>query len=835
MEPQQKPAASSDPTEAEFRLAVERVMASAPDGLSEDQFYDLVTKQLMRDKMVPVKDPSVSGFVGNAVKGAGNMVMDIAEMGNAIGKDPIGAAKAIPVGMWERVKAFGNDIHPRAALDRAKNLDLGGALGNLLPVGEIYRDPTAAAGDIAGAVGLGKGLVGAAGKAFDARLAIHGNNVDRSLANFKPKMNYDPRNKGIIDRYAPNKSVTPPKSEVPPAPGQVGPVAPGTEVDRFMPNRGGAGPGDPPPPPGPGTVDPAAAPQRPKPSPVTGTGTGTKVSFGENRARLGELTDRATSGTLTGDELDEATRVNREVRADPQFGQDPAPAPPQSTDVLGDIFANLTEEEFNAKLGSIKATGEGMLNESFERTQAASPLAPKANPFNPDTSTGQSMRADDASYMEGMKRQFDGMTDAEHQNVAEVMHRQGKVGLDNNEVHQIGQPTKAAIDAAANQAEGGFYRTTDSQWEHKGLMPKQRIEEIWQRLNEKDPQLASELRPEIDIQLSEQSDLIDYANGDAIPMLMDEMLNALDENKTTAGSKFDGGGPGAAANTQDRFGATMAAGDKIQAARQAAGPDLDADMMRHFVQDAYESSGFRPTPWENGGGIGMGMPGDQSITRDPFEIRRPKPGDPRMKATQDFVYGPQVESVKESMRAGTMPDFDIDNSPRLSVAKDGTENIMDGHHRMTAAAEEGKPLRTVVDYQDPAIGFQRQSLANVYPFNKAKDPRSHYFESDEARNAASPTERHQANTLHEETAAIDDSYRWNIDNERGSIPSMLFGMLFREALRPAAKEAVGGTKGIVGKALGAARATGRGVKNVGKAGLAVHFGAEAEEGRPWDR
>lgn len=191
-----------DPTKEQFDAAAQRVMATAPPGLSRDQFFAEIDKALAGGGKVgpelpaadtgggggfaPVKEPvSAGGFAKNAIGDAINIGGSLpGVIGHAV-QHPIDTMTALPVGILNRIKQVGSDIHPKEAAHQLGQGNVMAAIGNILPVQEMYERPVSMAADIAGGASLakaGKALIDAPGTLRQANLAKR------------------------VDRYTPNKS-----------------------------------------------------------------------------------------------------------------------------------------------------------------------------------------------------------------------------------------------------------------------------------------------------------------------------------------------------------------------------------------------------------------------------------------------------------------------------------------------------------------------------------------------------------------------------------------------------------------------------------------------------
>lgn len=145
------------PTREQFEAAAQRVMQSAPPGLTREQFFAKVDEEIRRSggdiggglpTLQPkVEEPSTMGFVSNLAKDAFNTGSGLINAGNEALHNPLGTAMAIPHGIWNRVKQYASDIHPQDALTQLKEGRPGAALGSLLPVGEAYQRPVSMAAD----------------------------------------------------------------------------------------------------------------------------------------------------------------------------------------------------------------------------------------------------------------------------------------------------------------------------------------------------------------------------------------------------------------------------------------------------------------------------------------------------------------------------------------------------------------------------------------------------------------------------------------------------------------------------------------------------------------
>lgn len=150
-------------TREQFDAAAQKVAASAPAGLSREEFDALIDKEIETHIATPsaqakpkAEDPSRWGFLRNAASDAIRTGNSVVEMGNAALENPIKVAKGIPAGIMRRVKQIGSDIDPHAAMDQLKEGRVGAAVGNILPVGEFYKRPIQAATDIYGGAQLAK-------------------------------------------------------------------------------------------------------------------------------------------------------------------------------------------------------------------------------------------------------------------------------------------------------------------------------------------------------------------------------------------------------------------------------------------------------------------------------------------------------------------------------------------------------------------------------------------------------------------------------------------------------------------------------------------------------
>ena len=646
------------PTRQEFEAAMQRVLQKPdlPAGLSRDQVFDLVTAEIESGRRKPVEQPSTSGFIANAGMGLGNLAMDTAGAVHGIATDPVGTLKSIPAGIVQRVKDFTGDMHPGAAWDQLKEGNVMSAVGNLLPVGEIYRDPTAAAADIAG-VGIGaKSVMKGVGKIDAMRTA---NTTERMLENYTPqfKGGYAPKSKFFpeferVDPHMPNKSGSADTSmprnlneplfaqgdkPTGPAPGEVVSPAPSSGIDSLTPNKSGFDPD-------------AAIPE----------------------------------------------------------------APGQVPDDLRSLFTAQVVDDLP----------EGKVD------------TPEAPP---------------------------------------VVNVPGDSGPGKWDVDEGGQPFHVVDESAPGPTSSDLSFTEKTQ-------------DLQRRLEK----------------------------GELTPEQFDAELE-----KVTPVS-----GP-------DRYEASNDAMGKFDAAKSGVEGPLDPVMREQMLQEAYESSGFRPTPFETVDATTSGL---GAIDRGDFLTEPYSPG-PNTRGTQRFVFGPQVESVKDSMRRGTLETFGRDEARNLPIVttKGGIDEIAEGHHRLTASSETGIPTKTARTYSDPMeMPFpHKQTYGPEFAWEKG---RGHFFESDEARAAASPEERASASSLHRDMADMDSRYKYWLDNEKGSVSSYLFNVLLGEMIRPGLREMAGGRSGILGKTKAAVDLTGRAAKTGAKGGLAVHFASEDPERKyPWDQ
>lgn len=154
---------SSFPSREQYDAAAQKVIATAPAGLSQDEFDALVDKTIEQTIATPsaqskpaAEQPSGWGFVRNATSDALRTGMSIAKTGSQALDDPISAIKALPAGIMSRIHHYQADIDPGAAWEQLKHGRIGAAAGNMLPVGEFYKRPVQSATDIYAGAQIGK-------------------------------------------------------------------------------------------------------------------------------------------------------------------------------------------------------------------------------------------------------------------------------------------------------------------------------------------------------------------------------------------------------------------------------------------------------------------------------------------------------------------------------------------------------------------------------------------------------------------------------------------------------------------------------------------------------
>ncbi len=221
-----------DVTKDQFDAAAKRVMATAPPGLSRDQFFDLIDKEISSDPNVkgtvigdmksgvtptPVEgDPSPGGFFRNAAKDTIETAGGIGEgVVNAIAH-PIKTAIGFPAAIADRLKEITSDMHPIQAFEAAKKGNITEAAGQLLPVGELYHKPAQMAADVVAGRSAVKAATSAAKLPEATRQRGLQNKVDRHMPNksavtrtYGPKiLEGEGKAPAGLDRYMPNTSAT---------------------------------------------------------------------------------------------------------------------------------------------------------------------------------------------------------------------------------------------------------------------------------------------------------------------------------------------------------------------------------------------------------------------------------------------------------------------------------------------------------------------------------------------------------------------------------------------------------------------------------------------------
>lgn len=221
-----------DPTRAQFDEAAKKVIASAPPGLSREQFFDAITQHLKSS--TPVDEPSTTGFLGNAMGDAMEVGGDMVPGAMHAIQHPIDTMTALPVAFLNRIVTMGKDMHPVDAAHKVMQGDFQGALGSALPVGELYKKPVTAAMDLSAGMSAVKGIKAIAGAAGDGADALAANRLNRNIPETGPKggLRYD--------RHMPNKSAGA-QGPVPEAPGQAPPYVSHEHnpIDIHSPNRSG--------------------------------------------------------------------------------------------------------------------------------------------------------------------------------------------------------------------------------------------------------------------------------------------------------------------------------------------------------------------------------------------------------------------------------------------------------------------------------------------------------------------------------------------------------------------------------------------------------------------
>jgi len=125
-----------NPSREQFEAAAQKVMQSAPPGLSREQFFALIDQQISKDASLP-EPPSTRGFLGNVVESGLNTASDL-----------ITGVPKLAMRFWENPEKLGGDI-VAGVTGRAKELYND-------PLGTIYRDPVGVAADVAGVGSLAK-------------------------------------------------------------------------------------------------------------------------------------------------------------------------------------------------------------------------------------------------------------------------------------------------------------------------------------------------------------------------------------------------------------------------------------------------------------------------------------------------------------------------------------------------------------------------------------------------------------------------------------------------------------------------------------------------------
>jgi hypothetical protein len=211
------------PTREQFEAAAAKVAATAPAGLTQEQFFAKIDEELAAGAAAatpPAAPPSASGFLGNAADDAMNIAGSLPGALGRIVAHPVDSATAIPVGILNRIRDVGRDMHPIDALASARQGKLMQAAGQFLPVGEAYQRPASMAADIMAGGSLARG----AKSLIDAPKAIERAGLESR-----------------VDRYAPNKSVY--TNDIVPKFGDAAAPSGGPIVEPHAPNISGYKPG----------------------------------------------------------------------------------------------------------------------------------------------------------------------------------------------------------------------------------------------------------------------------------------------------------------------------------------------------------------------------------------------------------------------------------------------------------------------------------------------------------------------------------------------------------------------------------------------------------------
>lgn len=132
------------PTREQYNEAAKRVMATAPPGLSRDQFYALIDKELAPKGPIPAdqqeplpEGPTVRGFGRNMFESgmdtAGDVLMGFPKLAMKFWQDPKALGGEIAEGVTGKAKRLWND-----------------------PLKTLYDDPVGTAADVAGVGALAK-------------------------------------------------------------------------------------------------------------------------------------------------------------------------------------------------------------------------------------------------------------------------------------------------------------------------------------------------------------------------------------------------------------------------------------------------------------------------------------------------------------------------------------------------------------------------------------------------------------------------------------------------------------------------------------------------------